>query len=158
MYFDVSSLISSVSISIGGGDGYWCTNPHCGKFYRTQPAEGTICCNEYTQLHLNKTKLKDLIHEMGDIDDFLVQRYIEHPDEKIPEVEELFQIERERTYDGTTYDTLMDLIDTVYEDQVYDSITKICQNREFINEKRNGTTIDQISGDQLKLFHEFAPS
>lgn len=158
MYFDLSSMIASAGVSIGGGKGYWCTNQYCNKRYRTQPSKGTICGNQYTRTSLNKEKLASLIHEMGEVDESVVQKYIEHPDEKIPEIDQILEDENQHVYDGTIYDTLMELIDSVYEDQVYDCVTETCKNTEFVYEERKGTTINQISGDYLSMYNQLLNS
>ena len=152
---DFSSLISSVSISIGGGTGYWCTK--CNKRYIDQPVDGFICHNIYTQKVLNKEKLKRLIHDLGEISDILIDRYVDE-NQTSPEIEEIFNEEKickteEEDYCGTNYENFMELLTERYSDQIYDTVEIDCNNNQFVHEKRDGKTIDEHSGDQMRIWN-----
>lgn len=150
------SLIESVSMSIGGGKGYWC--PKCNKLYREKPCVGYKCKNMYTSYVLNKEKLSRLISELGNIDDTCIRQYVESSI-MTPAIEQIFREEVqcqtiEEAQMGIVYENLMELINERYSDRVYDKIVEECCNNNFMYGEKPGTIIDEHSSEYLSLWNK----
>lgn len=148
------SLIESVSVSIGGGKGYWCSK--CNKLYHKKPHCNYKCKNMYTSYVLNKEKLSQLISELGTIDDIYIQQYIEE-NKTSPAIEQIFREESqcqtiEEAEMGIVYENLMDLINERYS--VYDKIVEECCNDTFVYGEKPGTIIDECNSKYLSLWNK----
>lgn len=100
------NLIQNVSMEIGGGSGWWCQE--CGKLYKKQPLSGYVCHNIYTKQQVNREKLVEVIHQLGDLTDNIVQQYIDDPTHHFDEIEQIFQQEKQTmTEEEATYPNFM---------------------------------------------------
>jgi hypothetical protein len=170
------SLIESVSISIGGGKGYWCSK--CNKLYHEKPCGNYRCKNMYTSYVLNKEKLSQLISELGDIDakddaiasscrlnfpsgkidDIYIQQYIEE-NKTSPAIEQIFREESQCRTDeeaqmDIVYENLMDLINERYSTRVYDKIVEECHNDNFVYGEKEGKIIDEQRSEYLSSWNK----
>lgn len=170
------SLIESVSISFGGGKGYWCSK--CDKLYHEKPCDNYRCKNMYTSYVLNKEKLSQLISDLGaidakddasasscrlnfpgrKIDDIYIQQYIEE-NKTSPAIEQIFREESqyqtiEEAEMDITYENLMDLINERYNDRVYDKIVEECHNDNFVYGEKEGKIIDEQSSEYLSSWNK----
>lgn len=147
---DWSQLIASVSVEIGGGTGYWCDK--CGHLYKTKPK---ICDKQISRHVLNKNKLIEEIHQLGEIDDDIVRKYIDDG-EVSPQIEDIYISEKECKTEEEfmyeiVYDNLKDLILKRYHDHVYDEVSEKCDSTTFTHEQRRGREIDAHTSDTLAV-------
>jgi len=179
-----NSMIESISLEIGGGNGYWfskvsskplkiktlssCRNSmfwcsKCNYFYHEKPL---MCYNKYNTKTINESKIIKIIQDLdleNNIDEQIIKTYLTNPKQCIKEIDELFKrVINVPTYEeaifGTTYDNLMELIENRYEKEIYNVDECTCNNKTFVKEERKGTFVEKFSGEQLDVFNHINKS
>jgi hypothetical protein len=148
------NLISNVSLEIGGGKGWWCRK--CNKLYRNQPSKNFTCHNIYEETQLNHAKLIELIHQLGEVSDEVIRQYIDDPSQSFPEIDEIFQSEKQSvTYEeySDDYTGLMDLLLERYKSEIYDTVTIECDSHEYVYEERRGREIDSYNPNMMNMIN-----
>ena len=121
---DFSNLISRVSVSIGGHEGFEWYCKECGYWKsKTEPPKDTVCNEEFKEYseELHRKALKDYFGEDVDI---TLDKYDD------PYIEDYLESE---------YD--------LYE-------TRICQSKDFERLENKGMEIDSWSSDYLNLWEQ----
>ena len=145
------SLIKTIEVSIGGGDGYYCTK--CDNLSLTKPK---ICKNLSTEKTFNESNFIQFVDQYYGLvinkDDTIA--LIENDTQSFSEnLKHIHEIEKtEDVYN--TEDSLFTLLQNEHSNEFMDTQNIECKGTHFNKESRAGTIIDKQDGVWLDLWQE----
>lgn len=149
------SLIKSVSVSVGGGEGDECTK--CGQFKKST----NICLNKISVLNVDKVTeiIREYITEINDNTDYNINLSDNNIKKYIDEknyINEIFNLLLDHYGNEGEAGKYNDLVDKICYENYYDGIyeEQLCHNDYFEYKKHSGTVIDKQNDVWLTVWHE----